>query len=316
LERELNDSREHLQTTVEELETTNEELQATNEELMASNEELQATNEELQSVNEELYTVNNEHQVKIDELTQLNDDLNNFMKATQIATLFLSAEIKVRKYTPAATKYFNLLPMDLERPLDHISHKLNIDDLISRVRHVILRREIIEQEVTTADNSLVLVKLIPYLTADNTTEGVVITITDISEFNEDLHTSLTVKKLEEDLVRFRDRCKILKQTGLYAFWTWDIHNDSIFGDDEFYQIVGREPKEVDSYESFLSHVHEGDLEQLRDAISAGLDSRDVINLQFRIIQKDGTEVPVNASGVMRFDEMDHPQEWVGTLTKS
>ncbi len=156
LERELTDSREHLQSTVEELETTNEELQSTNEELMASNEELQSTNEELQSVNEELYTVNNEHQLKIEELIQLNDDLDNFMLSTQIATIFLSSDIKVRKYTPAATRYFNLLPLDLERPFDHISHKLNIDDLISRIRHVLLRREVVEQEVSTMDKKMVL----------------------------------------------------------------------------------------------------------------------------------------------------------------
>ena len=107
-------------------------------------------------MNEELYTVNNEHQLKIEELIQLNDDLDNFMLSTQIATIFLSSDIKVRKYTPAATRYFNLLPLDLERPFDHISHKLNIDDLISRIRHVLLRREVVEQEVSTMDKKMVL----------------------------------------------------------------------------------------------------------------------------------------------------------------
>ena len=71
LEYELQQTRENLQATIEELETTNEEQQATNEELLASNEELQSTNEELQSVNEELYTVNSEHQIKIQQLTEL-----------------------------------------------------------------------------------------------------------------------------------------------------------------------------------------------------------------------------------------------------
>ncbi len=77
LEQELQYSRENLQATIEELETSNEELQATNEELLAANEELQSTNEELQSVNEELITVNSEYQLKIKELTDLNNDVNN-----------------------------------------------------------------------------------------------------------------------------------------------------------------------------------------------------------------------------------------------
>jgi len=79
LEGELSFTRENLQATIEELETSNEELQATNEELVAANEELQSTNEELHSVNEELHTVNVEHQRKIDQLTEITDDLNNLL---------------------------------------------------------------------------------------------------------------------------------------------------------------------------------------------------------------------------------------------
>ena len=60
LERELQDTREYLQTVVEELETSNEELQSLNEELQAANEELQSTNEELESTNEELQASNEE----------------------------------------------------------------------------------------------------------------------------------------------------------------------------------------------------------------------------------------------------------------
>ncbi|HKH63030.1 MAG TPA: hypothetical protein VKA49_19450 [Flavitalea sp.] len=52
-------------------------MQSSNQEIVSSNEELQSTNEELQSLNEELYTLNTEPQVKIKELIELNDDLNN-----------------------------------------------------------------------------------------------------------------------------------------------------------------------------------------------------------------------------------------------
>ncbi len=315
LERELTDSREHLHATVEELETTNEELQSTNEELMASNEELQSTNEELQSVNEELYTVNNEHQLKIEELVQLNDDLNNFMQSTDIATIFLTTDIMVRKYTPAATRYFNLLPLDLERPFDHISHKLNIDDLISRVRHVILRRVVVEKEVSTLDKKLVLLKLIPYLTTDNTNDGVVITITDISEINESKQTDLTVKKLEEDLLRLKDRCEVMKKTGLYGFWSWNITEDIITGDSEFYNILGYLPAEISRYEDFIKIIHEDDVERLRDQVSQGLDKHDVVKFSFRLKQSGDEEVIINSNGIVRFDDLENPIEWVGVIYK-
>ena len=72
-------SQEDLRSTIQRLETVNGELQAANEELLTANEELQSSTEELQSVNEELYTVNTEHQLKLDELTMMTNDLSNFL---------------------------------------------------------------------------------------------------------------------------------------------------------------------------------------------------------------------------------------------
>ncbi|MBF0255860.1 MAG: PAS domain-containing protein, partial [Gammaproteobacteria bacterium] len=108
LEQELQFTRENLQATVEELETSNEELQATNEELLASNEELQSTNEELQSVNEELYTVNAEHQSKIAELTEVNNDLDNLLGNIRVATLFLDQNLEIRRFTPEIAHFMRI----------------------------------------------------------------------------------------------------------------------------------------------------------------------------------------------------------------
>ena len=100
LEAELRHTKENLQAAIEELETRNEELQASNEELLASNEELQSTNEELQSVNEELYTVNAEYQRKITELTELTNDMDNLLASTEVGTIFLDGQLRIRKFTP------------------------------------------------------------------------------------------------------------------------------------------------------------------------------------------------------------------------
>ena len=147
LEQELVYTKEHLQTTIEELEASNEELQSTNEELVASNEELQSTNEELHSVNEELYTVNAEYQKKIDELTQLTNDIDNLLHSTDIGTVFLDINLNIRKFTSAIAQVFNLLPMDIGRPLKHISNNIRLEhetliDLIERMMsdgHMVVR---------------------------------------------------------------------------------------------------------------------------------------------------------------------------------
>src|SRR5262249_53321139 len=107
LEYELRATKEDLQSTIEEMESANEELKASNEEVMSMNEELQSANEELetskeelQSLNEELSTVNNQIQEKVEQLEQANNDMVNLLNCTDIATLFLDADLKVRRYTP------------------------------------------------------------------------------------------------------------------------------------------------------------------------------------------------------------------------
>src|SRR5262249_40273966 len=118
IESELHYTKENLQATLEELETSNEELQATNEELVASNEELQSTNEELHSVNEELYTVNEEYQKKIAELTELTADMDNLLTSTEVHTVFLDRQLRIRKFTPKVTESINLMPQDVGRRFD------------------------------------------------------------------------------------------------------------------------------------------------------------------------------------------------------
>ncbi|MCB0165222.1 MAG: PAS domain S-box protein [Anaerolineae bacterium] len=182
LKRELTYTKEHLKITIEEVETSNEELQATNEELTASNEELQSTNEELQSVNEELYTVNAEHQRKIDELIQLNDDLQNLQKSTQIGVIFLDDNLRIRSFTPTIAQTFSLLPQDVGRPLAHLSYNIDLsfDDLTQAAQKVLGGGKPLEFETKTRDGFYFLLRVLPYQTEAGQIEGVVLTFIDIA----------------------------------------------------------------------------------------------------------------------------------------
>ncbi|VEP12508.1 Protein-glutamate methylesterase [Hyella patelloides LEGE 07179] len=182
LEYELLQTRENLQVTIEELETTNEEQQATNEELLASNEELQSINEELQSVNEELYTVNAEHQSKIAELTQLNNDIDNLLRSTDIGVVFLDSHLNIRKFTPAATEAINIKPKDTGRPLADITNNLELRDLSGILQQVIDREQPLEQEVSIAKTGVqLLMRVNLYLREDGQNDGVVVTFVKIEE---------------------------------------------------------------------------------------------------------------------------------------
>ena len=177
LEEELSQTRRNLQSTVEELEASNEELQATNEEMVASNEELQSVNEELHSVNEELHTVNAEHQRKNAELFEVNRDIGHLLESIDVATVYLDADLRIRKYTPLAAGIFQLEPHDVGRYLASFNHPLAYPTFMEDVKRVRDGQGRIEREVQSRDDKWYLVRLLTYHGAE-AIEGVVITLTD------------------------------------------------------------------------------------------------------------------------------------------
>ncbi len=179
LEKEIKFTRENLQATIEELQTSNEELQATNEELLASNEELQSTNEELNSVNEELNTVNSEYQQKILELSELNNDMNNLLRSTEVGTIFLDKQLCIRKFTPAVTGEINLLKQDIGRPISDLSSSI-LSEILDDVKNVLKTSRKTEKIVQKDGDSWYLIQVLPYLEEQNRIGGVVITLVNIT----------------------------------------------------------------------------------------------------------------------------------------
>ncbi len=179
LEAELGTTKESLQAAIEQLEASNEELQASNEELQSSNEELQSTNEELQSVNEELYTVNAEYQRKIAELTELTNDMDNLLASTEIGTIFLDGQLRIRKFTPQITETFGLLPHDVGRSIETFAHKMRHPGLVEDLRRVLSSGQAVERDLTDPHGKAFFLRLLPYR-AKGVVDGVVLTLIDVT----------------------------------------------------------------------------------------------------------------------------------------
>jgi len=179
LEEELGYTKENLQAAIEQLEASNEELQASNEELQSSNEELQSTNEELQSVNEELYTVNAEYHRKITELTELTNDMDNLLASTEVGTIFLDEELRIRKFTPQVAEAFSLVPHDQGRSIETFAHKMDHPELVEDLRRVLRTGQPVERDLPNVKGQSFFLRILPYR-VKGAVDGVVLTLIDVS----------------------------------------------------------------------------------------------------------------------------------------
>lgn len=189
LQQELRFKDEYLQNVKEELESSNEELKSSNEEMQSVNEELQSTNEELetskeelQSVNEELATVNTELLTKVADLSRANNDMNNLLAGTGIGTVFIDFELRILRFTPAASQIIHLILSDVGRPVAHIASNLaGYASLVADVQSVLDTLVPKEADVQTTAGQWFRMRILPYRTLDNVIEGAVITFVDVTE---------------------------------------------------------------------------------------------------------------------------------------
>jgi two-component system, chemotaxis family, CheB/CheR fusion protein len=165
----------------EDLRAANEELQSLNEEYRSTTEELETSKEELQSVNEELQTVNNELKLKLEEVSRAHSDLENLMAATNVATLFLDRELRIKRFTPSLGEIFSVKVRDIERPIGDITHSLDYANLEQDARRVLTDPAPIERETHSRDGRTFIAHLTPYrLAGARDVDGVVITFHDVS----------------------------------------------------------------------------------------------------------------------------------------
>ncbi len=234
LRKELHEKEEYLQATNEELETANEELKSSNEEMQSVNEELQSTNEELetskeelQSVNEELATVNAELQNKVADLSQANNDMNNLLAGTGIATIFVDLGLRILRFTPTATRIINLILADVGRPVGHIvSNLVGYERLVPDAQAVLDTLVPKEMEVQTKAGVWYAMRIQPYRTLDNVIEGAVITFVDITG----------VKEAEKSVRRSRALLRITQQLACTGAFEWDVERKAAFWTREMYRL--------------------------------------------------------------------------------
>jgi len=116
------------------------------------------------------------------DLSQTNNDMNNLLAGTGIATVFVDHQLRILRFTPTASQLINLIAGDVGRPVGHIvSNLVGYDDLVADVQEVLDTLAPKEAQVQTAGGRWFTMRIRPYRTLDNVIEGAVVTFVDVTE---------------------------------------------------------------------------------------------------------------------------------------
>ena len=240
LRQELASTKHYLQSIVDQQDAAAQELRAAHEEVLSSNEELQSTNEELettkeelQSANEELTTVNEQFLTRNRELDALTDDLSNFITSANLPMVTVGRDLRIRRLTPASQHAFNLLPTDLGRSLEHIKFALSVDNIGDVIERVIASVQPWERDVTDREGRWWVLRVHPYLTADNRIDGATLVAVDID-----------LIRRSRELMEARDNALAVMQAVQGPLVVLDAECRVASANDAFYALVGETAERV------------------------------------------------------------------------
>lgn len=248
-------AREH-EAYAEEVQSANEEILSSNEELQSINEELETAKEELQSTNEELTTVNDELSNRNAELASLNDDLANILASARIPIVVLGADMRIRRFTPAAAPLLNLIPTDVGRPLTNLNPNVEVPGLDQLILEVTETITVAEHEVKDRDGRWYSLQIRPYKTRDNRIDGAVLAFVDIDD----------LKRAALQIAEARDYSEAIVKTAREALVILDGELRVQSANRRFYELFHTAPPETEGRYFYQVGTGQWDVPRLRSLL--------------------------------------------------
>ncbi|MFN3641699.1 MAG: chemotaxis protein CheB [Gemmobacter sp.] len=176
------------------------------EKIRSTTKELLASKEKLRSLNEELTVLNRQLQETLERHRTTANDLQDVLFSTDVATLFLDAEMNIRFFTPAARAVFHVIPTDVGRPLAGLAAVSKEPDLIAAARKVLASGAPDEQETAGADGAWFQRRIQPCRGEGGRIEGVVVTYADITDHKRDSAALSAALRESGRASRAKSRC--------------------------------------------------------------------------------------------------------------
>lgn len=195
---------------------------------------------------------------QINNLTELNEELENYFSNTIIPQLFVDSQLILRKFTPPAMRQFKLKYEFIGMHLEEIKENFRFPTIIENIKAVIATGKILEKEIQTTDLRWYQMNILPYIVRkENKTNGVIITFVDVTPRIRDL-------KEQEKLIAEHE---LLLDTIAH-----DIKNP-LLGLALTIQLLKRLPeKSMEKFPSLLENV-ERSLTDIKKVVNDLVDSR-------------------------------------------
>ena len=293
LEIELEQSRSQLEDSIQEVEGSNEELKSSNEELRSINEELQSTNEELETSKEEI-------QAGMQALARAKSDLQNLLDGTQIATLFLDDDLRVRGFTPAISEIYGLEETDIGRPISLFVPE--VDDMPAIPAPADLTSQVDDTVLARSGKSYVR-RIVAYKKGDGEREGIVVTFIDVTES----------EKRERELAAAKSRLHLAMQEGGVAAWSWDAQSNQIVSDQNLKRMFGFEEDDPVTTEQLFSRIEKPHRSRVQAALEDAARSQKPFNEEYSIRLKSDEIRWVKSRGKAVESQAGATQDYFGVI---
>ncbi len=140
------------------------------------------------------------------------------------------------------------------------------------------------------------------------TVGAIIGASKIArDITEAVNTAQALKRAEE-------RYELVLQGTNLGIWEWDLSTDNMYWSARLRAIVGSLPgNEVENYDRFMALLHPDDRWEVEDRLRAHLDRREPLDMEYRLLGKEGAYAWIHATGQAIWDNQGKPIRVAGSV---